>query len=613
MCGFTGIVSSQQLQTADASFMQFALADLQRRGPDSQQIWNSGDGKATFGFARLSIRDVSALGSQPMQTKSGRWVMMYNGETYNTQEVIEWSALDVHTLQSTSDTEIILKAIELNGVHQTIAMLDGIFAMAVLDTHQHKLYLVRDHLGIKPLYFGAGQYGIVFSSHYHHVVMHSYFKSNTINSSALAGYFKYGFIQPGEGLYEQTYLMPQSHIADFDLKTMAFTYQSYSFKGKTDYGDLAHTIQHVVQSQLVSDVPIGTFLSGGVDSGLTTAFASMAKKDLTAYTVSVDDPNLDEAEQSKIIARQYQVRHQIHKILPHELNEVINQYEESLAEPLADYSSLLTLKVCEIAKQKLTVVLSGDGGDELFWGYRRMYAFWKYLPFLNMPKLLRLCAITMQRLEGNKIPYRLLKFSNAQDYYIAAQGLTGNKEWLPRILKVDIDTRESFIEKEINKAYTDDLENWVKHIELNIHLQRVLLKVDRASMYHSLEVRTPLLSPVMLAQASKHGYSDCVQKEVGKMPLRTLLEQLTGNQKLAQGKKKGFEPPMPHWMRTNLKNRVGAVVLNVPSSLQSYINAHEVKKMWQEHQSGKDNSWPLWALFSLFTWVNKLSTKNNEG
>ena len=368
-----------------------------------------------------------------------------------------------------------------------------------------------------------------------------------------------------------------------------------------------------MQSQLVSDVPIGTFLSGGVDSGLTTAYASIAKKNLTAYTISVDDPNLDEAEQSKIIAKQYKVQHQIHKILPDEIHTLINQYDESLAEPLGDYSSLLMLKVCEIAKQKLTVVLSGDGGDELFWGYNRMVIFWKYLPYLKMPKIKRFAAISLQRLQGNKIPFRLLMFINEYDYYLAAQGLTGNKDWLSRILKNYDNDHETFIEKRINEVYRNDSENWIKQIELNIHLQRVLLKVDRASMYHSIEVRTPLLSPVMTAYSEKYGYRDCVKNGIGKMPLRKLLEQLTNNQTLSKGKKKGFEPPLPHWMRTELKDRIGKVILNIPTSLQPYINAPEVKKMWEEHQSGKDNSWPLWALYSLFTWINKISNNNNEG
>lgn len=609
MCGLIGTVSFELDFSPNFEFVKNNIFDLERRGPDTQKIWLSDDGKSIFGFARLSIRDVSSLGSQPMQAASGRWVIMYNGETYNIKELITWSGLDGLSLKSTSDTEIILKAIELKGVYQTIAMLDGIFAMAIMDTHQHKLYLVRDHLGIKPLYFGVNEKGIVFSSHYHHVVIHPYFKSNAINPSALSGYFMYGFVQPGEGLYEQTYLMPQGHIAEFSLQSGTFNYQPFSFKGAIDFGDLKHTIQHVVQSQLVSDVPVGTFLSGGVDSGLTTAFASMAKKNLTAYTVSVDDPKLDEAEQSKIIAQQYQLHHKIHKILPSELHLVINQYDESLAEPLADYSSLLTLKVCEIAKQKLTVVLSGDGGDELFWGYKRMHTFWKYLPFLKMSLLKRFFSISAQRINGNKIPYRLLKFRNVSDYYLSAQGLTGNQEWLKRILKNRSDRSETFIEKIINNAFNSDLERWVKQIELNIHLQRVLLKVDRASMYHSLEVRTPLLSPVMVAQAEKYAYTDCVQDGIGKMPLRNLLGQLTNKHSIAKGPKKGFEPPMPHWMRSDLKDRIGKVVLRVPVSLQPYINSDEVVKMWQQHQSGKDYSWPLWALYSLFTWEKKVAYK----
>lgn len=612
MCGFTGVVTYKQKHPLTDTFMHYALRDLFRRGPDQQEIWESEDGKICFGFARLAIRDLSEHGKQPMISEDGRWVIMYNGETYNTDELIQWSELDENKLKSSSDTEIILTAITKKGFASTVAKMDGIFAIAAIDLVQHKLFLARDVLGVKPLYVGTGNDGLVFSSHYHQVLNHPYLKDKSINPSALIGYFKYGFIQPGEGLFENTWFVPPGHIAEVCTKTLSVEFNPYVFNGNVGKENLLHTIKGIVKSQLVSDVPIGTFLSGGIDSALTTACAAMINPKIESFTISVDDPRLDEAEQSKIIAKAFSVNQHIHLVKEEEVLAAINQYDESLAEPLADYSSMLTLKVCEMAKKNLTVVLSGDGGDELFWGYPRMHTFWKYYPYLKKSKLSRAIHIGLSRIKGKKIPFRLLKFNNEFDYYLSAQGLTGNRDWIDRLLTLKVKPKATYTEQFLQKQFGYDIEKWVKQTELYIHLQRVLLKVDRASMYHSLEVRTPFLSPVIIAKSNEYTYNNCVTNGRGKMPLRNLLNELIQNENLTNAKKKGFEPPMPKWMRFGLKKHIEDRLMNIPPILKPYINQAEVEIMWQEHQLGKDYSWPIWALYSLFAWTDKLKMLTNE-
>lgn len=606
MCGFTGVIAKDEQHSATNAFMQYAMKDLYRRGPDEQHIWESSDKKASLGFARLAIRDLTSNGRQPMLSDDNRWVIMYNGETYNTEELIAFAGIEKSMLQGTSDTEIILKSIERKGVHQTIAKMDGIFAIAAFDQVENTLYLVRDHLGIKPLYFGINNQGVVFSSHYHHVVKHPYFSQRHINADALVGYFTYGFIQSGEGLFHDTFLVPPAHITTISLQNFTFDFSKYAFTGKLAQVNLGDTIERVVHSQLVSDVPVGTFLSGGIDSAIVTAYASKAKQNMMAFTIGVNDNNLDETGLAQVSANALGVNHQVHQVTGKDILSTIQQYDDSLAEPLADYSSLLTLKVCEVAKQNLTVVLSGDGGDELFWGYSRMHNFWKYYPHLKQRKYIRLLSILFARLKGNKIPLRLLKFKSPFEYYLSAQGLTGNKEWLPVLLTNPVRNTKSYTEIQLFKIYKQDIEQWLKQTELDIHLQRVLLKVDRASMYHSLEVRTPLLSPVVVAHSENFSRNDCANDGLGKVPLRELLTELIKVNQVSNASKKGFEPPMANWMRNELKNHIEKRIENIPEEIKSYINQMGIEKLWASHQNGEDKSWPIWAVYSLCCWFDKI-------
>jgi asparagine synthase (glutamine-hydrolysing) len=596
----------------DSEFLNFALEDLSRRGPDQKLIWKSDDKLKQFGFARLAIRDLTSSGSQPMLSNDSRWVLMYNGETYNTDELLDFSNIDKGALNGTSDTEIILKSFEIKGVHETISKMDGIFAISVLDQKENKLYLIRDHLGIKPLYFGIDDKGLVFSSNYHHVVKHPYCNGNKINSDALLGYFQYGFVQSGEGLFENTYLVPPSHITEIDLNSFSFKFLKFDFSGINDINDLEEVIEHVVSKQLVSDVPIGTFLSGGIDSAIVTSFAAKKDKDIVSFTIGVNDPNLDETKLSKLTAESLSVNQQIHQFTEIDIISAIHQFDDSLAEPLADFSSLLTLKICELAKQKLTVVLSGDGGDELFWGYPRMATFWKYYPFLKSPRFIRFFSIALAKVKGKIIPFRLLKFKNPFDYYLSAQGLTGNKEWMPLLFKNSKRKKVSFAVNQLYVHYSKNIDKFIKETELAIHLQRVLLKVDRASMYHSVEVRTPLLSPLIIATSNRYKYFNCIKDGLGKLPLREVLNNIMNVDEVIKSKKKGFEPPMAMWMRGELKYHIENIVLNIPQKLTPYISKRGIKNLWKEHLDGKDNSVPIWAIYSLFVWIIKTDLFLNE-
>lgn len=605
MCGFVGIIHYNQTSENEHSFLEWALNDLRRRGPDQQSIWQDESGHIQFGFARLAIRDLTDAGKQPMVSTDGKLVMMYNGETYNTDHLLRWAEIQISSLKGHADSEVIIECMARRGIMETIRQMDGIFAMVVLNLETRQLYLIRDHAGVKPLYAGFDDKGIVFSSHYQHITSHPYFRDQSINAEALANYFRYGFIQAGEGLFENTYFLPHSHAVVVDLATKSWKYESYKPYTRFQEEALDEVYKYIVSSQLVSDVPVGTFLSGGVDSPLTTAIASKAIPGIRAYTIGVRDKRLDEAPEAARFAACFKVEHTIDYVGEQDVLDAIQQYEESLAEPLGDFSSLITLKVCQAAKKDLTVVLSGDGGDELFYGYPRFRQAARYYPYLAQPLMRRLWMILSSRLKGGTIPFRLLKFSGFLDYYLSAQGQTGNREWLKKLIVRPGKPKMPFFARKYNKPQNlEEALEMSRQIECDIHLQRVLLKVDRASMFHSLEVRTPMLSTEMCKKAFQLDYSLCVQGKHSKKPLRDILEEYSPN--MTNGPKKGFEPPMAAWLRSELKQRVQERLASVPSQLKPYMFKEGIDRLWNDHQQKKaDYSWPIWTIYSLYTWMEK--------
>lgn len=611
MCGFTGIVDFENNVQEHKSFMEFALNDLRRRGPDTQDTWISQQNHVLLGFARLAIRDLSPAGNQPMASQRGEYVIVYNGETYNTDELILWANIDASSLNGNSDTEVILRCIEVKGVKETIEKMDGIFAIGLLHIPSDVLYLIRDHAGVKPLYFGINSKGVVFSSTYQHVTAHPFFRQESIDENALANYFKYGFIQANEGLLHHTFFVPHGHIIHINLKSGKYESIPYDIADSKNPNKSPQSLQQlysdIVSSQLISDVPIGTFLSGGVDSSLTTGLASNKVQHITAYTIGVNDPELDETQEASRFASYFNVNHLVHRISEDDVLNMMDQYDDSMGEPLADFSSLLTLKVCEIAKQSLTVALSGDGGDELFWGYNRFVHAANNHHYLQQPKPIRLFSIAKARFGGKPIPFKLLRYHNFGDYYLDAQGLTGNTTWLNQVLHIRHTPSAPYfaLTNPFQCNTKDEAMQYAKRIEYDIHMQRVLLKVDRAGMYHSLEVRTPLLSKKLVAQSLVYDFNECNNGKQGKLPLRAMLKTIIPPTAADSGTKKGFSPPLATWLRTTLKNRFEKRLHTPPSAIEQYMNKEGILKLWQNHQTGKeDNSWPLWAIYSLYVWVD---------
>jgi asparagine synthase (glutamine-hydrolysing) len=264
------------------------------------------------------------------------------------------------------------------------------------------------------------------------------------------------------------------------------------------------------------------------------------------------------------------------------------------------------LKVCEIAKKELTVVLSGDGGDELFFGYPRFIQAAEAFELLKASRFLRLFKILSRKAKGFQVPFILMKFKKFDDYYLRKQGIPGSLFWSKRLLKKSLTPRPYWC-KFIDNEFSDQEEalQFARQLEFHIHLQRVLLKVDRASMYHSLEVRTPLLSQRLIEYCQNIKFSDCVNNSIGKIPLRYALNEIIPLGASNSGSKKGFSLPLAYWLRTSLKSKIYNRIIDIPLDFRPLINKKAVEELWELHQSGRDLSWMIWSLFSLFDWVDR--------
>jgi len=307
-----------------------------------------------------------------MLSADGNYCISFNGEIYNTSFLEQLLMPYSICYHSTSDTERLLYSLVYLGVEKTLSVTDGMFAFAFYDALQNSLVLARDRVGIKPLYVGSCSDGIVYSSQYDHIINHNYFINEPMQHSAIASYLFLGYMCEGSGIIGNTQMLPHGHYLNVKNNQAEMRrYYTYGVEaGKRKKANIEELLAGSVKSQLVSDVPTGSFMSGGVDSTLVTYFAGKAQQ-LSSFTIGLNDAQLNEAEEAEQFASYFRTEHFTKYISPGELLPLLKENALAFQEPFADYSSLPMLVLSAFAKQKITVALSGDGGDELFWGYKR--------------------------------------------------------------------------------------------------------------------------------------------------------------------------------------------------------------------------------------------------
>ena len=611
MCGIAGMFTfvSDDLYL---DYFSWCMDTMRRRGPDAEGMWQNQLNYITV-FTRLAIRDLSVEANQPMLSECGKYVISFNGELYNTGSITQALLPYRQHFRTTSDTEILLYALQYLGVDKTLALADGMFAFAFYDLDRNRLVLARDRVGIKPLYVGSCSRGVVYSSQYDHIINHAYFRDQPLDEQVMATYLHLGYVPGGMGIVQQTYSLPQGHFLTVaDGKTDLKRYYRYG-SGDTattlpaQPGALESVIASSVSSQLVSDVAVGTFMSGGTDSTLVSYFAN-TKQPIAAFTIGIKDHVQDETAAATAYAQCFHLRHHCKYITPADMQHLLRDNIAAFSEPFADFSSIPTLLLSAFARESVTVALSGDGPDELFWGYPRSLQAMSVSPYYRQAFPGKHIRLLMGKIRHPKTVHvsRHWYSGSFTDYYYSTLFMTGAIQYAGQLLKATPAIPGSVEDTagSLAQSGTSDVEimRVIRHLEMELHLPRILLKVDRASMFHSLEVRVPWLSNDLLAYSNTVDWQDCVQHQQGKANLKTLLAKLSGTSSLLKTKH-GFRIPLAEWIRGDLQQEITGTILHMPLHLADLFHRRQLEKVLAIHMNGKaDLSWLIWAVYSLVQW-----------
>lgn len=611
MCGIAGMFTFVS-ENLNLDYFSWCRSTMRRRGPDAEGMWHNHKNYVTV-FTRLAIRDLSVEANQPMHSECGKYVISFNGELYNTGDITQALQPYRQHFRTTSDTEILLYALQYLGVDKTLGLADGMFAFAFYDQHRNRLVLARDRVGIKPLYVGSCNSGVVYSSQYDHIINHDFFRDQPLDEQVLATYLHVGYVPGGMGIVQQTYSLPQGHFLTVaDGKTELKRYYRYCIENKATTkfaqpGSLESVITASVSSQLVSDVPVGTFMSGGTDSTLVSYFAN-TKQPVSSFTIGIKDHVQDETAAAALYAQRFHLKHYSKYITPADMLQLLQDNTAAYSEPFADISSIPTLLLSAFAKEKVTVALSGDGPDELFWGYPRSLQALSVSPYYRPTFPGKHIRLLQGKISHPKTLHvsRHWHSGGFADYYYSTLFLTGALQYAGKLVKARpaipgsvVDAADTLAK---NGASEIEVMRVIRQLEIDIHLPRILLKVDRASMFHSLEVRVPWLSNDMLAYSSSIDWHECIQGNQGKANVKALLVRHSGAEPLLK-EKHGFRIPLDEWMRRELKQEITGTILSMSVHLADLFHRKQLEQVLATHMSGKaDLSWLIWAVYTLVKW-----------
>lgn len=627
MCGLTGFFLNKSIEKNKLiKNLNEMTSTLIHRGPDAQNIWINNQNTLGLGHTRLSIRDLSSLGNQPMLSSCGRYVIVYNGEIYSHSELKDELIKEGVQFKSTTDTEIILESISRFSFKETLLKLNGMFAMSVYDKKEDKLFLTRDRIGIKPLYYGKIENNFFFGSELKSIKKFFGFK-NILSKIAINYFLKWGFITAPLSIYKDVYKIIPGEIIEVDNK-INITKSKYwelsnniknqdlkesNLNFKESLNSLEDLIDDSVKKTLISDVPLGCFLSSGIDSSIITYFANKnSNKKLKTFSVGFKESEFNESKMAKKIADYIGTEHHNIYFSNQDIISHFDTLDEIYDEPFADCSQLPTSLISEYSKKSVSVILSGDGGDELFGGYNRYVEPFKRMQNPGFKSKLvkimnKLSDSNLEKIEklffvpNLKERMRNYNKEDPKKTYISLltmfQNLNGilKSEYLEDILNFN----------QFNHSIKNFYEKFMYFDTVSYLPDDILTKVDRASMHYSLEVRVPLLDNRIVEYAWSLPHEYKIKKNKSKIILRNLLEKKIPK-KLISTKKKGFGIPIDNWLRTILVNKCNYFLDKDRIEKFGIIEFDFVKQLWDEYKNKKNNcSQQLWNIIMLQKWLNK--------
>jgi asparagine synthase (glutamine-hydrolysing) len=627
MCGLVGIIDLRGRRGIDPALLHRMNESQHHRGPDECGVHL--EPGAALGHKRLAIIAV-ATGQQPLYNEDGTVAVVYNGEIYNFQALIaELTGLG-HRFRTHSDTEVIVHAWEAWGA-ACVQRFRGMFAFAVWDSRTETLLLARDRLGVKPLHYAFLPDGfLVFGSELKSLEAHPALP-RTLDAYAVEEYFALGYIPEPRTIYAGVQKLPPAHTLTVrrgagvtmpvEYWDPRFTLDSGATSGEA-LEELRRRLDESVRLRMISEVPLGAFLSGGVDSSaVVAAMAGLSEDPVVTCSIAFDDPAFDESRYAAAVALRYRTRHYVERVASDDF-DLIDRLARMYDEPFADSSAIPTFRVCELARKHVTVALSGDGGDESFGGYRR------YRLHLMEEQMRRTLPMAVRRpvfgLLGRMYPkadwaprplrarstFEALARDSVDAYFHTVSLL---RDDMRRRLFSDTFRRDlagynavEVFHRHARTAQTDDPLALVQYLDLKTYLVGdINTKVDRASMANSLEVREPLMDHPLVEWLGALPSSLKIQGQEGKWLLKKAMEPRLPDDVLYRPKM-GFAVPLAKWFRGPLRGRLRDAVLGERLAATGYFNRSYLTELLDHHQSGRrDYSAPLWSLLMFDAFLRK--------
>ena len=624
MCGITGIFGFKNIEfEKKIEILDLMTQTLNHRGPDSSGNWFDSEGLCFLGHKRLAILDLSPAGRQPMLSSSKRYAISYNGEIYNHLQLRK--RIPNIQFKGTSDTETLINLIEQLGLKQTLTLIKGQFAFALYDLKFKELYLCRDRLGEKPLYYYFEKQGLVFGSELKALKQ---FKSLdfSLDNNSIHEFIHYSYISAPNSIYRNVKKVEPGHLVKFYQEKDTFFLKPESYwdideligKEPKQFGTfqesatkLHERLVESVRLQMISDVEIGTFLSGGIDSSLITAIlAQESSTPINTFTVGFNQAGFNEAPYARKIADYLKTNHTEVFVTESDLLDIIPQLPTMYDEPFADSSQIPTALISSLAKDNVTVILSGDGADELFGGYNRyryVPKIWRYVSMIS-PSMRRLSLDFLMNIlllktkssplisKLQKLSFSLYKSESINDFYENIQR-TYNSLDCPLLVSPHGDSTISTDEKNfLNFMMREDLKRYLPG--------DILCKVDRASMYSSLEVRAPYLDKDVVEYAAQLPESYKINNSNQKLILKQVLYSCLP-ESFFRRPKAGFAIPLDNWLMGPLKQYTYDLLNPDTIKAQGFLNHNVVSSVKnQYYNSNKISTSTLWNLLMFQSWLN---------
>ena len=637
MCGIAGIFLGSRNSSVPLEAVHGMAATLRHRGPDAGGSWQNSASGIAFGHRRLAIVDLSPSGHQPMLTADRRFAITYNGEVYNAHAIRQKLEGLGYQFRGHSDTEVILAACDVFGVQRALPMLAGMFAFGLWDAREQALHLVRDRLGKKPLYLTMMHGALLFASELRAIRAVPGFESQ-VDPLALAAVLGQGWVPDDACIWQGVMKLPPGAILTVRAKDIegcrtedlsgrisrwwsvdqvAQAGLRHPLKGDDTEIDaeLERLLAIAVRERMVADVPLGAFLSGGIDSAAVVALMqSQSLRPVRTFTIGFDVDTFDEASAAAAAARHLGTDHTELRVSSKEAQSVIPTLAEVWDEPFADESQIPALLLASMARQHVTVALSGDGGDEAFGGYWRHIFAMRYAPALRLPGRLRGIGVVALQAMDKAVRHASADRVRATDL---AKRLGLSR--LPKLALVLGAGDEDALYRRLvslggelfvpaNNLASADLPSLADRIMLRDMREYlpgdILVKLDRASMAVSLEARCPLLDHRLLEFAWRLPAGQKIRHGKGKWPLRRLLSRYVPDDVL-QRPKHGFDVPIGNWLRGPLRPWAEDLLTEARLRRHGFLDPATVRGCLQRHMSGRgDQAYQLWAMLMVQSWLD---------